>query len=297
MWVNALENRRPSWRDYYEISKPRILYLLLVVAWCAMVLAASGFPRWQDFLALTISGAASVASAGAFNHVLERHRDAKMSRTADRPVASGRLAPRSALVYAGLMGILSFGALYFVGRPLAALLTLGAIGFYVLVYTVILKPRTPQNIVLGGAAGSFPALIGWTAVTGTLAWPASLPAWLLAALVFMWTPAHFWALALLYREDYQNAGYPMMPNVKGDASTRTQVVVYTFLTVATSLLLVPHYGFIYIAAALILGIRFIARAVDMREFPGPSSDRGLFLFSIQYLGFLLIAGMVDRLVL
>lgn len=294
--MSPLTSKSPSLaRDLYAISKPRILYLLLVVAWMAMFLAG-GVPDALLFAAVTVAGAASVASSGALNHLLERQRDARMTRTADRPLASGRLAPSTALVYAGIMAVLAYLPLALVGRPLAAVLTVSAIAFYVVVYTVILKPRTPQNIVLGGAAGSFPALIGWTAVTGTLAWPASAPAWILAILVFAWTPAHFWALALLYKDDYKDAGYPMMPNVRGEVSTRRQIIAYTLATIAISFALVPYLGPLYIAAALLLGLRFLTRAVDAHQNPGATADRGLFLFSIQYLGFLLLAGMADRFV-
>ncbi|HUR63901.1 MAG TPA: heme o synthase, partial [Candidatus Thermoplasmatota archaeon] len=207
-------------RDYYDISKPRILYLLLIVAWSAMAVASHGLPDLKPFVAVTLAGAFSVASSGALNHVLERKRDARMGRTASRPVASGRLRPAFAVVYAAVTAVLAYASLALVGLTLAAWLTVGAIVYYVLVYTVILKPSTPQNIVIGGLAGSFPALIGWSAATGSLDWPLSLPAWILALLVFLWTPAHFWALALLYKEDYGAADYPMMPNVRGEASTR-----------------------------------------------------------------------------
>jgi protoheme IX farnesyltransferase len=282
--------------DYYAISKPRILYLLLVVAWSAMFVAARGIPGWKPFLAVTLAGTFSVAGAGALNNVLERHRDAKMGRTASRPVASGRLKPIHGTAYAFVMASLSYASLAVAGLQLAAWLTLGAIAYYVVVYTVLLKPTTPQNIVIGGLAGSFPALIGWTAVTGSLAWPASLPALVLAAVVFLWTPAHFWALALLYKDEYGAADYPMMPNVRGEASTRRQIVTYSVLTAALSLALVPSRdaGWIYLAAAVALGVLLVVRSGRMLNHPGPKAYRSFFLFTIQYLGFLLIALMVDR---
>ena len=285
-------------RDYYEISKPRILYLLLVVAWSAMAVAADGLPAWQPFLAVTLAGAFSVAASGAFNHVLERHRDARMGRTADRPVASGRLRPAKAVAYGAAMATLSFASLALPGYWLAAWLTLGAIAYYVLVYTVVLKPSTPQNIVIGGLAGSFPALIGWSAVTGSLAIPASLPAWAIAILVFLWTPAHFWALALLYRDDYAKADYPMMPNVRGEASTRRQIVAYAVLTAAFSVALVAtrDAAWIYAGAALVLGTLLVVRSLHMARAPGPKAYRSFFLFTIQYLGLLLLALIADRLV-
>lgn len=283
-------------RDYYDISKPRILYLLLVVAWSAMCVAARGLPGWQPFVGVTLAGAFSVAASGALNHVLERDRDARMGRTATRPVASGRLRPAAAVAYAAVMTVFAYASLAVLGLQVAALLTLGAIVYYVLVYTVLLKPTTPQNIVVGGLAGSFPALIGWSAATGGLAWPASLPAWLLAALVFLWTPAHFWALALLYKEDYGAADYPMMPNVRGEASTRRQIVAYSALTVAVSLGLVfsRHAGWVYLAAACVLGSALLIRSVEMMAEPSPKAYRSFFLFTIQYLGILLLALMLDQ---
>lgn len=283
-------------KDYYDISKPRILYLLLIVAWSAMAVAARGLPPWKPLLGVTLAGTFSVASSGAFNHVLERGRDARMARTATRPVASGRLSPTAAVVYGSVMAALAYLSLAVMGLQMAALLTLGAIAYYVIVYTVVLKPSTPQNIVIGGFAGSFPALIGWSAATGGLAWPASLPAWALALLVFLWTPAHFWALALLYKEDYGAADYPMMPNVRGEASTRRQVVAYSVLTVAFSLSLVfsGSAGWLYLTVACALGALLLLRSMRMMAEPSPKAYRSFFLFTIQYLGVLLLALIVDQ---
>jgi protoheme IX farnesyltransferase len=283
-------------RDYYDISKPRILYLLLIVAWSAMAVASHGLPDLKPFVAVTLAGAFSVASSGALNHVLERKRDARMGRTASRPVASGRLRPAFAVAYAAVTAVLAYASLAAIGLTLAAWLTVGAIVYYVLVYTVILKPATPQNIVIGGLAGSFPALIGWSAATGSLDWPLSLPAWILALLVFLWTPAHFWALALLYKEDYGAADYPMMPNVRGEASTRRQVVAYSALTVAVSLALVfsGDAGWLYLGVACLLGSLLLIRSVEMMADPSPKAYRSFFLFTIQYLGVLLLALIVDQ---
>ncbi|HEX2065550.1 MAG TPA: heme o synthase [Candidatus Thermoplasmatota archaeon] len=292
----AQRGLRASVRDYYDISKPRILFLLLIVAWSAMAVAARGLPDLVPLAAATLAGAFSVASSGAFNHVLERKRDARMGRTASRPVASGRLRPSAAVAYAGTMAALAYASLAVAGLHLAAWLTLAAIAYYVLVYTLLLKPSTPQNIVLGGLAGSFPALIGWSAATGGLAWPASLPAWILAVLVFLWTPPHFWSLALLYKDEYGAAGYPMMPNVRGDASTRRQMVGYASLTVAVSLGLVfsGHAGWVYLGVACLLGSALIIRSVEMMADPTPKGYRSFFLFTIQYLGLLLLALMMDQ---
>ncbi|MHB8633559.1 MAG: heme o synthase [Thermoplasmatota archaeon] len=281
--------------DYIQISKPRILVLLLVVAWAAMFVAAPGLPAWKPLVAVTLAGTFSVASAGALNHVLERARDRRMDRTASRPVASGRLSVPRALTYAAVMAVLSFAALGVLQLWLAALLTLGAIAYYSVVYTVILKPNTPHNIVIGGLAGSFPALIGWAAVKGTL-WSGAWPAWLLALLVFTWTPAHFWSLALLYKDDYAAAEFPMMPNVRGEASTRRQIVFYSVMTLVVSLSLVAvrSAGWVYLALAAALGGLLVARAWRMLAVHTAPAYRSFFFFTIQYLGVLLVALMVDR---
>jgi protoheme IX farnesyltransferase len=286
--------------DYVQISKPRILLLLLVVAWAAMFVASAGVPGWKAIAGVTLAGTFSVASSGAFNNVLERQRDARMQRTARRPVAAGRLSVRSAVVYGSAMAVLSVASLAVLSLWLAAALTAAAIAYYVVVYTVVLKPSTPQNIVIGGLAGSFPALIGWTGVTGQLAWPAAAPAFLLAALVFFWTPAHFWSLALLYKDDYAAADYPMMPNVRGEASTRRQIVVYSALTLAVSLAIawpgLHAAGWLYLAAAAGLGALLVVRAVRMLRRHAAADHRAFFLYSIQYLGVLLVALMLDRVV-
>ncbi len=281
-----------KFRDFVEISKPRIITLLLVVAWAAMFMAAGGPPEWKAFVAVTIAGTLSTAGSGAFNHVIERDRDRRMKRTADRPVASGRLPLWQALTYATVMSILAFASLAVVGAWLAAWLTLGAIAYYVVVYTVLLKPSTAQNIVIGGFAGSFPALIGWSAVTGTL----GVSAWVLALLVFLWTPAHFWSLALLYKEDYAAADYPMMPSIRGDRHTRHLILVYSVLTLLCSVAFVflGTAGLVYLVAALFLGGVLVVRAVRLLKVHEPKNYRTFFLGTIQYLGVLLLVLMADR---
>ncbi len=280
-------------KDFMEISKPRIMLLLLVVAWSAMFVADRGLPPLVPFLAVTAAGILSTAAAGAFNHVIEKERDSRMGRTASRPVASGRISVRAALVYASASTVLSVAALAVIDKWLAAALTLGAIVYYIVVYTVWLKPTTPQNIVIGGFAGSFPALIGWSAMTGTVGWPA----WVIAGLVFLWTPPHFWSLALLYKHDYAAADYPMYPNVKGEEATRKQILFYSILTVLGSLLLVYPLGvagWVYVAGAFALGIPLVRGADGLMRTPNPKAYRKFFLFTIQYLGLLLVVLMVDQ---
>jgi protoheme IX farnesyltransferase len=285
--------------DYVQISKPRILLLLLMVAWAAMFVADGGVPGWKPFLAVTLGGTFSTAASGALNNVLERRRDAKMGRTAQRPVAAGRITAQAATVYGLSMAALAVLVLALPGYWLAAAFTAAAIAYYVVVYTVALKPATPHNIVIGGLAGSFPAVIGWTAVTGTLAWPASLPALVLAALVFLWTPAHFWSLALLYKDDYAAAEYPMMPNVHGERSTRLQIFAYAWLTTLASLVLVASRdaGLLYLGVALLLGGMLMLRSWRLLGRFNPKAYRSYFLFTIQYLGFLLLGLMADQLLL
>ena len=281
--------------DYVQISKPRIVVLLLVVAWAAMFVAAAGMPDLTAFAAVTVAGIASTAASGAFNNVVERRRDARMGRTAHRPLAAGRISVQGAVLYASLMTGLAFAALAVLGAWLAAGLTVTAVAYYVLVYTVWLKPTTPQNIVIGGFAGSFPALIGWAALEGTL---AAWAPWVIAGLVFLWTPPHFWALALLYKEDYAAADYPMHPIVRGEAATRRSIVAYSITTLLASVSLVyplGDAGLVYLAAALLLGGLLVARSVRVLRAPGPKVYRSFFLYTIQYLGFLLLALMVDRL--
>lgn len=277
--------------DYAQISKARIAFSLLLVAWGAMFVAAQGLPSGKTWLAVTVAGIASTASAGALNHVWERERDGRMERTSKRPVASGRISPWAATIYAAVMGVLSWLALWLPGHRLAAGLTLGAIAYYVVVYTMVLKPNTAQNIVIGGFAGSFPALIGWAAVTGSLA----APAWAIAILVFLWTPAHFWALALMYESDYARGGYPMMPNVRGAKSTRRQIVVYSALTLLSSLALVAldAAGWLYLVVALLLGGLLVVRSVKLNTHPEPSRVRAFFFWTISYLGLLMAALMLD----
>ncbi|HLF16869.1 MAG TPA: heme o synthase [Candidatus Thermoplasmatota archaeon] len=281
--------------DYLAISKPRVFLLLVVVAWAAMFLAAEGTPDGAAFAEVTLAGFASTASAGAFNSVIERKRDGLMGRTANRPIPAGRISVGAGLAYASVMAAASFAALAVPGHLLAAMLTLGAIAYYVVVYTVLLKPTTPQSIVIGGLAGSFPAVIGWAAVTHSLAWPAAWPAFLLALLVFVWTPAHFWALALLYKDDYAAAGVPMLPNVRGEGAALRAILAYSGLTLASSLVLVVFdaAGWLYLAVAAVLGLVLVGRAASLLRSPSPPRYRSFFFFSIQYLGLLLLALMAD----
>ncbi|HLE97664.1 MAG TPA: heme o synthase, partial [Candidatus Thermoplasmatota archaeon] len=280
-----------TWSDYVTLVKPGILFLLLVEAGAGL-LVAPGPLTWTVALAVLVGGAMSASAASAFNHVLERDRDRKMTRTSQRPVASERIRVRDALVFASVLAVGSVLVMGLGANWLAAGLAFAGLLFYVLVYTMWLKPRTPQNIVIGGAAGCFPALAGWAAVTGDL----GVPALLLGALVFLWTPPHFWALAIVYKEDYANAGFPMHPVVHGERSTKIQMLVYAVLTVLVSVLLVwpwPVLGTFYLACAVVLGGIFVWYAWATLQSDARQPARRLFWYSIVYLTALYVAMGID----
>ena len=288
---------RLAWRtvvsDYVEMTKPKVQSLLLFTTIATMYVA--GDPS-LGLVALTcLGGALSAGGAGAINHALDGDLDRVMKRTANRPVASGRVSPRAAIVYGVLLGCASFALLALAVNPLAAVLALSGLLGYVLVYTVWLKRSTPQNIVIGGAAGAVPPLVAWAAVTGGL---AGTPLYLFA-IVFFWTPPHFWSLSLLMKDEYARAGVPMLPVVRGEEETRRQIVWYSLAMVALTLMVwtLGFLGAIYIVAAAILGGLFIYYAVRLwREATAPAARR-LFLFSMLYLALLFVAMVVDRQVL
>ena len=223
---------------YLALTKPRVIELLLVTTAPVMVLAAGGVLdlRFLGLLVATlVGGSLSAASANAFNCYIDRDIDAVMKRTQNRPLVTGALSPREALVFAWTTGLLSIVVLWVFTTPLAAILSLAAILFYVVVYTMVLKRRTPQNIVWGGAAGCMPVLIGWAAVTGSLDWAPVI----LFGIVFLWTPPHYWPLSMRYREDYASVHVPMLGVVRGRATVGLQIVLYAWATIACSLLLIP----------------------------------------------------------
>ena len=279
---------------YVMLTKPRIITLLLITTVPAMVLAQRGFPPLWLIAATLWGGMLTAGSANAFNQYLERAIDQKMERTRSRPLPSRDVAPSRALAFAILVGIAGCAWLWYVVNPLSSLLAAAAIAFYVIVYTVLLKRNTPQNIVIGGAAGAAPVLIGWAAVTGTV----EAPAWVMFAIVFLWTPPHFWALAMRYRDDYAAAGVPMLPVVRGDAAVTFQILLYAIGLVASTLVLSPvgGLGLVYAVAAVALGAGFVYRAVRLRAAPSGQAAFGLFKYSISYLAILFAAIAVDRLV-
>jgi len=281
--------------DYYELSKPRIAALLLITTAAAMVMAARGLPPfWLVFWTL-LAGALASASAGSFNCVWDADIDRIMKRTQQRPIPQGRISVRNATIYAFATGIISFGLFYFFVGPLAAWLSLAGNVYYVVVYTMWLKRVTPLNIVVGGAAGSVPPLVGWAAVTHAIGGPALG----LFALIFLWTPPHFWSLSLITETDYGKAKIPMLPNVCGTERTKREIVYYSILLVAASLALYPLHvmGAFYFAAAAVLGGIFLLDAVrTWREQSGTLQARKLFRYSLLYLALMCAVMVIDRIV-
>ncbi len=282
-----------NWRtvvsDYFEMTKPKVQSLLLLTTITTMYVA--GDPS-LGLVALTcLGGALSAGGAGAINHAIDRDIDQLMKRTADRPVASGRVSPRAAIVYGVLLGCASFALLALTVNPLAAVLAMSGLLGYVLVYTLWLKRTTPQNIVIGGAAGAVPPLVAWAAVTGGLDGSALY----LFAIVFYWTPPHFWALSLLMKDEYARAGVPMLPVVRGEAETRRQILLYTILLIAVTVLPFAGqlFGAFYLGAALLLGAGFLAFSVRLYRHPERRTALRTYLFSLAYLALLFAAMVVD----
>jgi heme o synthase len=280
-----------SVRAYIRLTKPRVVELLLVTTVPAMILADRGWPSTWLVLAVLVGGSLGAGGANATNCWIERDRDQLMRRTAGRPLPSGEVGPARALVFAITLEVVAFGALWWWANLLTALLVLAAALFYIFVYTIWLKPRTAQNIVIGGAAGAVPVLAGWAAVTGSL----DASAWVLFAIIFLWTPPHFWALSLKYREDYARAGIPMLPVVVGVQRTTEQILVYSVIVVLTSLVLTPvaDLGAVYGFVAPIAGVVFVWKAWRLREEPTDAAAIKLFVLSNLYLALLFAAVALD----
>ncbi|MDQ3240593.1 MAG: heme o synthase [Actinomycetota bacterium] len=277
--------------DLFTLTKPKVQSLLLFTTVTTMLVA--GEPSLGLILVTCLGGALSAGGAGAINHYLDRDLDAVMRRTSDRPIPSGRIPARVALAYGITLGVASVVLLATAVNPLAATLSLGGLVGYVGVYTMWLKRRTPQNIVIGGAAGAVPPLVAWAAVTGSVGAEGIY----LFAVVFFWTPPHFWALSLLMKDEYARAGVPMLPVVRGEAETRWQILLYTVVLVAwTALpLLVPALGLgaVYVAAAGLLGTAFLVLAERLRRRADRPSALRTYLFSLAYLAMLFAALVID----
>jgi protoheme IX farnesyltransferase len=288
-------SRGDTLRAYVALTKPRIIELLLVTTVPTMVLAEGGIPSLGLIGAVLVGGTLAAGGANAMNQYLDRDIDDLMRRTRNRPLPRHAVEPAAALVFGLILSVLSVAWLTVTVNLLSAVLAASAIVFYVVVYTLWLKRATPQNIVIGGAAGCVPVLVAWAAVTGTV----GLPAVVLFAVIFVWTPPHFWALALRYRGDYEAAGVPMLPVVRGEAETARQILLYSLVLVAVSLLLLPAagMGILYLAAAIGLGSGFIAWAIRVRRSQGIGAPAiGLFRYSTTYLTLLFAAVAADALV-
>lgn len=283
---------------YIALTKPRVLELLLVSTIPVMFLAAGGLPPLWTVLATVIGGSLSAGSAAAFNMYLDRDIDAKMHRTENRPIVTGEVSARSALIFAWVLAIASTVWLWATTNLLSAALSAGAIFFYVVIYTMLLKRRTEQNIVWGGIAGCFPVLIGWTAITNSLSWTP----WVLFLLIFLWTPAHYWPLSMKYAADYEDVDVPMLGATRGAVQVGLQVILYAWATVACSLLLIPvaHMGAVYTISAIVLGAWFIYESHRLYAQAARGEEvkpMRVFHASITYLTLLFIAIAIDPLLL
>ncbi len=280
-------------RAYVMLTKPRIIELLLITTVPAMVLAAKGVPSGWLVLATLFGGALSAAGANVFNSWYDRDIDALMARTQSRPLPQGQVTPRAAITFGIVLELCAMAWLYFAVNPISSLLAACAAAFYALVYTVILKRSSVQNIVIGGAAGAVPALIGWAAVRNGV----SIEAWVLFALIFFWTPPHFWALAIKYKDDYERAGVPMLPGVMGLDAAGREIWRYSCIMFSISLLFgaAAHMGIVYLATALILGVVFLRMAWLVKIEPTVKAAMRLFHYSISYLGLIFAGVALDQL--
>ncbi|HLK57553.1 MAG TPA: heme o synthase [Chthonomonadaceae bacterium] len=281
-----------TWRDYLALTKPRIISLLLFTTMAAMYIADAHRVTVGLFLAVMFGGYAAAGAANAFNMIYDRDIDARMDRTAQRPTVTQLIPTRHAFLFALLLAVGSFVLLWLAANLLTACLALAGLAFYVLVYTMLLKRRTWHNIVIGGAAGAFPPLVGYTAVTNHL----TPLAWLLFAIIFVWTPVHFWALALLIKDDYARVGVPMLPVVHGDRATVVQIIGYTLLTIAVTLLpLFRHEAkWLYLGAACLLNGLLLAGSLRLYRKLEKRFAAGLFHYSMLYLALLFLALALDR---
>jgi protoheme IX farnesyltransferase len=294
--AQAEASRSSRFMAYVALTKPRIIELLLVTTLPAMILAAHGLPRLSLVIATLVGGTLAAGSANALNCYVDRDIDALMRRTGHRPLARHTVSPRSALTFGLILGVVAVAAMAVFTNWLAAGLTFLAIAFYVVVYTMVLKRRTAQNIVWGGAAGCMPVLIGWAAVTNSLAWAPVV----LFAVVFFWTPPHFWALAIRYKADYARADVPMLPVVATPTVVARQIVLYSWATVAVSLVLWPlATGWLYGVVAIVAGIALIGeshRLLHATTAGGTANSMRLFHLSNSYLALLFVAVAVDAFV-
>jgi protoheme IX farnesyltransferase len=279
-------------RQYYALTKPRVVQLIVFCAVIGMLLAVPGLPPWREALAATAGIWLVAAAAAAFNCLVEQHIDARMARTAWRPTAKGELTRWQTLLFSAVLCGIGSTLLYVVVNPLTMWLTFGTFVGYAVVYTVILKPLTPQNIVIGGASGAMPPVLGWAAMTGEV----GAESLVLCLIIFLWTPPHFWALALYRAEDYRRAGLPMLPITHGAELTRLHVLLYTIVLLAATLLpfVIGMSGWPYLVAATVLGVMFIGYAWRLWRDYSDALARKTFRFSIWHLSLLFAALLLDH---
>ncbi|MGI9323997.1 MAG: heme o synthase [Pseudomonadales bacterium] len=290
--MSELTLTAPSWRDYYEMTKPRVVMLMLLCAVVGMFLAVPGMVPLNALVFGTLGIALVAASAAAVNHIADAEVDARMARTEQRPVATGRVSTAQGLIFAAVLGSVGFAMLYALVNPLTAWLNAASWVGYGLIYTLFLKRATPQNIVIGGLFGAAPPLFGWAAVTGTVE-PGAL---LLVLIIFAWTPPHFWALALDRKEEYASVDVPMLPVTHGEAYTRLHIFFYTLILFAASLLpfAIGMSGLVYLAGAIALGAGFLYWAIVLLRNRNPRAPIETFRYSIWYLMLLFVLLLVDH---
>jgi len=291
--VNTQAETRTEWRDYYELTKPRVVMLIVFTAVVGMFLAVPGWPGVMPVVFGTLGIAMASSSAAVFNHVLDHRTDILMMRTRGRPLPQGRLTERSALMFASSLCVMSMIILWFLVNPLTAALTFFSLIGYAVIYTAWLKRATPQNIVIGGAAGAAPPVLGWTAVTNEV----TSGALLLFLIVFVWTPPHFWALAIARLEEYRKVEIPMLPVTHGVPYTRLNILLYSILLLLVTIMpyLIGMSGLIYLLVALSLGGYFLYYAIRMyRDHEDEELPMQMFKYSISYLGYLFTALLIDH---
>jgi protoheme IX farnesyltransferase len=288
----TIEVTTSRWRSFYELTKPRVVMLIVFTSIVGTLLAVPGMPPWDALVFGNLGVGLAAASAAVINHVLDERIDAQMSRTKRRPLPTGKLSSRAALAFAGVLCVLSMAILVSLVNVLTAVLTFASLIGYAVIYTVWLKRATSQNIVIGGAAGAAPPVLGWAAVTGTVE-PNAL---LLFLIVFVWTPPHFWALAIARKDEYAKVGIPMLPVTHGVAFTRLQVLLYTLLLVAVTLMpfVTGMSGLLYLGAAVVLNAMFVYHAFQMKISEHAHLPMKVFRFSITYLMYLFAALLLDH---
>ena len=291
--MNTRVETYTDWRDYYELTKPRVVMLIVFTAIVGMFVSVPGWPGIVPLVFGTLGIGLAASSAAVYNHVLDARIDIQMMRTRGRPLPQGKLTQKSALTFATALCVISMLILWLVVNPLTAILTFFSLIGYAVIYTGWLKRATPQNIVIGGAAGAAPPILGWTAVTNQV----EAGALLMFLIVFVWTPPHFWALAIARKEEYAKVDIPMLPVTHGEAYTRLNILLYSILLVLVTILpyLIGMSGVIYLLTALVLDAYFMYYAIQMYRVPDDMElPMKMFRFSISYLGFLFAALLVDH---